>query len=71
MVAIQGKLEEAGLPDVLQLLALGKKTGLLSLSDQAVEGHIYLDGEPLARVDWSGTCGVSTARAGLRHDRTR
>ncbi|HXV86944.1 MAG TPA: DUF4388 domain-containing protein, partial [Gemmatimonadales bacterium] len=43
MVAIQGKLEEAGLPDVLQLLALGKKTGCLSLTDQMLQGQIYLN----------------------------
>ncbi|HEX9582657.1 MAG TPA: DUF4388 domain-containing protein [Gemmatimonadales bacterium] len=43
MVAIQGKLEEASLPDVLQLLALGKKSGCLSLTDQSLQGHIYLD----------------------------
>ena len=43
MVAIQGKLEEASLPDVLQLLALGKKTGCLALTDQTLQGQIYLD----------------------------
>jgi hypothetical protein len=42
-VAIHGSLEEVPLPDVLQLLALGKKTGCLSLSDGATQGHIYLD----------------------------
>ncbi len=40
---IQGSIEEAGLPDVLQLLALGRKTGCLSLVDGALAGHIYLD----------------------------
>ncbi|MBI3982705.1 MAG: DUF4388 domain-containing protein, partial [Gemmatimonadetes bacterium] len=43
MVAIQGKLEEAALPDVLQLLALGKKTGCLALTDGVLQGNIYLD----------------------------
>jgi len=42
-VAIHGSLEEVPLPDVLQLLALGKKTGCLSLRDDALQGHIYLD----------------------------
>ncbi len=42
-MAIQGRIEEAGLPDVLQLLALGRKTGCLSLADGALTGHIYLD----------------------------
>ena len=40
---IQGSIEEAGLPDVLQLLAMGRKTGCLSLSDGTQQGHIYLD----------------------------
>jgi hypothetical protein len=43
-VAIQGSIEEAGLPDVLQLLALGRKTGCLSVVDGSVlQGQIYLD----------------------------
>ena len=40
---IQGNLEEAGLPDVLQLLSLGRKSGCLTLSDGEMQGHIYLD----------------------------
>ena len=40
---IQGNLEEAGLPDVLQLLALGRKSGCLTLVDGEMQGHIYLD----------------------------
>jgi len=42
-VAIQGSLEEASLPDVLQLLSLGKKTGCISLTERSMEGSIYLD----------------------------
>ena len=40
---IQGTIEEAGLPDVLQLLSLGRKTGCLSMVDGALHGEIYLD----------------------------
>ena len=40
---IQGNLEEAGLPDVLQLLSLGRKSGCLTLVDGEIQGHIYLD----------------------------
>ena len=40
---IQGNLEEAGLPDVLQLLSLGRKSGCLTLVDGEMQGHIYLD----------------------------
>lgn len=43
-MAIQGSIEEAGLPDVLQLLALGRKTGCLSVVDgSALQGQIFLD----------------------------
>ncbi len=40
---ISGSLEEASLPDVLQLLSLGKKTGCLSLTEGSLRGYIYLD----------------------------
>jgi hypothetical protein len=42
-VAIQGSLDEASLPDVVQLLALGRKTGRLSLAEGTLKGEIYLD----------------------------
>jgi tetratricopeptide (TPR) repeat protein len=42
-VAIKGSLKEASLPDVLQLLALGQKTGCLSLTDRTNLGYIYFD----------------------------
>ena len=41
-MAIKGSLKEASLPDVLQLLALGKKTGCLSLTDRQNLGSIFL-----------------------------
>jgi len=42
-MAIKGSLKEASLPDVLQLLALGQKTGCLSIADRANFGYIYFD----------------------------
>ncbi len=42
-MAIKGSLREASLADVLQLLALGRKTGCLSVSDRGSFGHIYFD----------------------------
>lgn len=42
-MAIKGSLKEASLPDVLQLLALGQKTGCLSLTDRANLGYIYFE----------------------------
>ncbi|NIN11382.1 MAG: DUF4388 domain-containing protein, partial [Gemmatimonadales bacterium] len=42
-MAIRGSLKEASLSDVLQLLALGQKTGCLSVSDRSNLGHIYFD----------------------------
>lgn len=42
-MAIKGSLKEASLPDVLQLLAMGKKTGCLSVNYRANFGYIYFD----------------------------
>jgi tetratricopeptide (TPR) repeat protein len=42
-MAIKGNLREAGLPDVLQLLAMGQKTGCLSLTDRSSFGYIYFE----------------------------
>ena len=42
-MAIKGSLKEASLPDVLQLLALGAKTGCLAVADRQNFGYIYFD----------------------------
>ncbi|HEX9690788.1 MAG TPA: DUF4388 domain-containing protein [Gemmatimonadales bacterium] len=42
-MAVRGNLAEVSLPDVLQLLALGRKTGSLTVTDRANVGYIYLD----------------------------
>jgi tetratricopeptide (TPR) repeat protein len=42
-MAIRGSLREASLPDVLQLLAMGKKTGCLSVTHRDQFGYIYFD----------------------------
>jgi len=42
-VAIKGSLKEASLPDVLQLLSMGKKTGCLGLSFHESFGSIYFE----------------------------
>lgn len=42
-MAIKGSLREASLPDVLQLLAMGKKTGCLSVADRQNFGYIFFD----------------------------
>jgi tetratricopeptide (TPR) repeat protein len=42
-MAIRGSLREASLPDVLQLLAMGKKTGCLSVTHRSSFGNIYFD----------------------------
>ncbi|HEX8394704.1 MAG TPA: DUF4388 domain-containing protein [Longimicrobium sp.] len=42
-MAIKGNLREASLPDVLQLLAMGQKTGCLSLTDRSNFGYVYFD----------------------------
>ena len=42
-MAIRGSLREASLPDVLQLLAMGQKSGCLSIGDRSNFGYIYFD----------------------------
>lgn len=42
-MAIKGSLKEASLPDVLQLLSMGQKTGCLSVTDRSNFGYIYFD----------------------------
>jgi hypothetical protein len=42
-MAIRGSLKEASLPDVLQLLSMGKKTGCLSVTHRNNFGSIYFD----------------------------
>ena len=42
-MAIKGSLKEASLPDVIQLLFLGRRTGCLALADQHNFGTIHLD----------------------------
>ena len=42
-MAIKGSLKEASLPDVLQLLSMGRKTGCLGLSFHDSFGSIYFD----------------------------
>ena len=42
-MAIRGSLREASLPDVLQLLSMGKKTGCLSVTHRNNFGYIYFN----------------------------
>ncbi|HUG40474.1 MAG TPA: DUF4388 domain-containing protein [Longimicrobiales bacterium] len=42
-MAIKGSLKEAGLSDVCQLLAMGQKTGCLSVTDRSRFGQIFFD----------------------------
>src|SRR5580765_4252764 len=43
LMAIKGSLNEASLPDVLQLLAMGKKSGCLSVTHRQNFGYIFFD----------------------------
>src|SRR5215217_7161447 len=42
-MAIRGSLKEASLPDVLQLLSMGGKSGCLSVSHRSNFGYVYFD----------------------------
>jgi tetratricopeptide (TPR) repeat protein len=43
LMAIKGSLKEASLPDVIQLLCLGRRTGCLALADRQNFGTIYFE----------------------------
>jgi tetratricopeptide (TPR) repeat protein len=43
LMAIKGSLKEASLPDVIQLLFLGRRTGCLALADRHNFGTIFFD----------------------------
>ena len=42
-MAIKGSLKEASLPDVIQLLTLGRRTGCLAIADRQNFGYIYFE----------------------------
>jgi tetratricopeptide (TPR) repeat protein len=42
-MAIEGELKEVGLADICQLLAMGRKTGCLSVTDRSNFGYVYFD----------------------------
>jgi len=42
-MAIEGQLADVSLADIIQLLAVGRKTGCLTVTDRASFGYIYLD----------------------------
>ena len=42
-MAIKGSLKEASLPDVIQLLYLGRRTGCLAVADRQSFGYIWFD----------------------------
>lgn len=53
-MAIRGNLNEASLPDVLQLLAMGSKTGTLSLSESGLSGMICFENGRICHAAVSG-----------------
>ena len=42
-MAIEGKLEDVSLADICQLLAMGRKTGCLTVTDRSNFGYIYFE----------------------------
>jgi len=42
-MAIEGKLQDIGLADICQLLAMGRKTGRLSVTDRSNFGYVYFE----------------------------
>ena len=42
-MAIEGSLKDVGLADICQLLAMGRKTGCLSITDRSNFGYVYFE----------------------------
>jgi tetratricopeptide (TPR) repeat protein len=42
-VSLEGSLQDVGLADICQLLAMGRKTGCLSLTDRSNFGYVYFE----------------------------
>ena len=42
-MAIEGALQDVALADICQLLAMGRKTGCLSLTDRSNFGYVYFE----------------------------
>jgi tetratricopeptide (TPR) repeat protein len=42
-MAIEGQLEDVGLADICQLLAMGRKTGCLTVTDRSSFGYVYFE----------------------------
>src|SRR5687768_3047931 len=42
-MAIEGALQDVSLADICQLLAMGRKTGCLSMTDRSNFGYIYFE----------------------------
>jgi tetratricopeptide (TPR) repeat protein len=61
-MAIRGNLSEASLPDVLQLLAMGSKSGCLTLASDRGFGSIYFDNGRISNAT-VGARGLGTADA--------
>ncbi|HZK78966.1 MAG TPA: DUF4388 domain-containing protein [Gemmatimonadaceae bacterium] len=53
-MAIRGNLNEASLPDVLQLLAMGNKTGTLSLDESGLSGTICFENGRISHAAVAG-----------------
>lgn len=43
-MAIEGALQDVSLPDIIQLLAMGRKTGCLTVTDRSNFGYVYFKG---------------------------
>jgi len=58
---LEGSLEELSLPDVLQMLSIGAKTGALWLGQDALEGRIYLRGGEVVHAELDAAEGEDAA----------
>ena len=43
MAAIEGSLADVSLPDICQLISLGRKSGCLTVTDHSNFGYVYFE----------------------------
>jgi hypothetical protein len=64
--AMQGRLEEVPLPDLLQLLAASRKTGMLAVEAGPAEGHVHFAEGKVTGCDLAAVPGLSPQKAFAR-----
>ncbi len=63
---MRGRLEEVPLPDLLQLLVTGKKSGLLTIRDAEHEASVFIQGGRIVQCLIDGRTGIGSKKSFYR-----